>query len=115
MHLIGEDPSSMPFLSSSLATLVIPPPMGISFHLLSNGVSSQPLFRPKVLSSKLASPLTPPIQSSSPLTGQGPVLSPSHVSNSANNILESNLQSQRSIGSEIKIKRLSFDGKIGEG
>ncbi|XP_065653846.1 protein bicaudal C homolog 1-like isoform X2 [Hydra vulgaris] len=114
LHLMGEDPSNMPFLSSSLATLVIPPPMGVPFHLLSNGLASQPLFRPKFLMNKIPSPLTPPIQSSSPLTGQGPVLSPVNVSKSVNNMLESNMQSQRSIGSEIKIKRLSFDGLIAE-
>ena len=101
----------MPYLMTPLATLVIPP-TDPTLQLLAtnNNVPSVPQVpaTTAALLSNESSPLTPPVQSSSPLEQQDKALSPNTVSSSY-----LSPGGQRIIGSEMKMKRLSVDALMG--
>lgn len=95
-----------------LATLVIPP-TDPTLQLLAannNNVPSAPQVpaTTAALLSNESSPLTPPVQSSSPLEQQEKALAPSTVNSSY-----LSPGGQRIIGSEMKMKRLSVDALMG--
>lgn len=102
----------MPYLMTPLATLVIPP-TDPTLQLLAannNNVPSAPQVpaTTAALLSNESSPLTPPVQSSSPLEQQEKALAPNTVNSSY-----LSPGGQRIIGSEMKMKRLSVDALMG--
>lgn len=115
LHLIGEDPSNMPFLLAPLATLVIPPDPNTTLNLYNNTLPQQSQMGGQSSLPNQGSPLlSPPVQSSSPLVNQS-------VDNPTQNKLDNRYLNmspvgQRIIGSEMKMmKRLSIDGLMGNG
>ena len=130
LHLIGDDPSMMPFFLTPLATLVIPTVPSNPLHLMAlppNGLVPHQQMRPQppmiptgLVSNRSNSPLSPPMQSSSPLVNQSPESVSSSSSSKGNNTyvnmspsVNMNPAGQRTIGSEMKMLRLSVDALIG--
>jgi hypothetical protein len=122
LHLIGEDASNMPYLCAPLPTLMMPPTnpalphVNPPLHML-NGMLPPPPPLPVSIPSSYthhSSPLTPPMQSSSPLIQHNDSQPPIN-GHHGNPVAFINVvpAGQRIIGSEMKSKRLSVDGLFG--
>ena len=100
----------MPYLCAPLPTLMLPP--GNPLHMFNDMMQPPPIpvSVPTTYTCQ-SGPLSPPMQSSSPLINQLSEGIPSHINPVAFiNVIPAG---QRIIGSEMKMKRLSVDGLFG--